>query len=327
MKNLLLVLLLLSSAAINAQQSNCLDTNNALIYGLDTNDFDDLQTAHFRLDIDTADTTNLWMIGAISKPGFPAAYSGTNAIQTDTALPYAANSNSVFYVWRDTNFLYEYTGDLNAPFSISFWHYYDVDTLLDSCIVQVTADSGKTWTGWYNLQPLGFAATYWGSLSNTQPNSSRPHRFLFTGSSGGWVQERICLTTTTVVNKTTAAFNDDFGYRFLFKSDGINSGKPGWMIDDIQMTTPVDYGTSVDDIQSNPLSIYPNPSSTGLYSISYPANYVTGLVSVYDVFGRRVYEAQLSKTINLSALPSGTYLYRARFSNYEQVYTGHVIRE
>lgn len=131
-----------------------------------------------------------------------------------------------------------------------------MDTLLDSCIVQLTADSGATWTGWYNLNVPEFASHYEGSLYNTQINPNTAHRILFNGRSGGWVHEWICFSTTTIVNKTTAIFNDDFGYRFLFKSDSIDSGKPGWMIDDICMTSPIDFILSVDNIEFNPFQFH-----------------------------------------------------------------------
>lgn len=62
MKKLLILLLTISPFITNAQFGSCLD-KNVLIYELDTNDFDGLYTAHFKLDIDTNKPMDDWRCG------------------------------------------------------------------------------------------------------------------------------------------------------------------------------------------------------------------------------------------------------------------------
>ncbi len=291
--------------------------------GIDSNNFENINTQHFYLKIDTADHTNAWAFGSVAKSGFPGAHSGTRALQTDTTQPYAANLSSSVFVGRDTvGYPFFYPDNYYA---LSFWHYYNVDSLTDSCLVQVTTDSGKTWKNInnyvFNVAP---EVVYTGSLSNTAFDPNHTHMILFTGSSTGWVQEHICLYTPGVKTTNVTPLRIGFGYRFLFKSDGVVTGKPGWMVDDIKIMTGVQGAGAVEQLSKNPLSIYPNPS-TGIFQISYPEHYVKGIISFYDLWGRKCKELPLQKTIDIRDMPPGIYNYRATFSN--QAFSGRIVKE
>ncbi len=309
--------------AASAQITSCYRDSTNPVYGvgigLDTFDFDAIQTAHFKISIDTTDSTNAWMIGNVTKSGFPSAFSGSRAIQTDTAAPYAVGLQSAFYIWRDTAESFGWTP--NDEFSISFWHYYDVDSLLDSCMVQATIDSGMSW---FNL-PYYFFFSYNGSLTGKPNDPYFTHVINFSGKSNGWVKENICFVIPLV--KQTDSIGSKSGYRFLFKTDSINTSKPGWMIDDIQLVSPLISPGNIIDISSNPLSISPNPSSSGIVNISYPSNFVQGTITIFDVFGRKLKQTTLQKQIDLQELPAGMYFYKASFKGYENEYSGRLIKQ
>ncbi|MEZ5047959.1 MAG: hypothetical protein R2831_13320, partial [Chitinophagaceae bacterium] len=86
----------------------------------------------------------------MSKSGFLPSQYGGMAMQTDSLNPYPANNTSVFYVWKDSNYSSNFF--LTNYANIEFWHYYDVDSLSDSCLVQITTDSGATWKNYNEIQ-------------------------------------------------------------------------------------------------------------------------------------------------------------------------------
>lgn len=97
-------------------------------------------------------------MGAVTKSGFLASQYGGKAIQTDTLNPYPINNTSVFYVWKDTSY---YNGFPDTTLSsLIFWHYYDVDSLSDSCLVQITTDSGLTWKNYNEYNGSGSLAFF-----------------------------------------------------------------------------------------------------------------------------------------------------------------------
>ncbi len=313
-------LYLTASAQITSCYKDNSDPQQLGGFGLDTFDFDAIQTAHFKISVDTTDSTNAWMIGNVTKSGFPSAFSGTRAIQTDTAAPYAMGLQSAFYIWRDTAESFGWA--LNNEFSISFWHYYDVDSSFDSCIIQATIDSGVSWFHF----PIYFNDSYYsGSLTGTPNDPDFTHIINFSGKSNGWVKENICFLSPAA--KQIDPIDANYGYRFLFKTDSIHTSKPGWMIDDIQLISPLTGTGYVRKLSSNPLSISPNPSSSGIFNISYPSNFVQGTITIFDVFGRKLKQTPLQKQIDLQDLPAGMYFYKASFKGFENVYSGRLIKQ
>jgi hypothetical protein len=257
-------------------------------------------------------------VGGIQKPGIPLTSFGGSAIQTDTLNSYATVNTSAFEVWTDSSYM-QNNWHFDSLYSISFWHYYDVDSLTDSCIVQISNDSGATWLD-YNAWNLTMLFWDYQISSNLSPISTG--KFLWTGQSAGWQKVTICIHSGFPV-KPDRTLQQKMGWRFLFKSDTVQTNKPGWLIDKISFKHPIIFtGGSVKDLQMNSLPIYPNPSYDGRFTIDFPSTYVKGQFFVYDYLGRNVKVLPLVEQINLSDLPSGLYSYKAVFNKTHQWFSG-----
>jgi len=279
--------------------------------------FDSNTPTYGRLVIDTSFPGNIWQIGAVQKTGFNGALSGTNALQTDTLNPYPVNNESAAVLYIDT------VSFLNGEtFSLTFWHYYDTDTLADSCVLQYTSDSGKTWVNTGSIQGAYFY--YSGSLNNYSMNFGWPQTMLWTGKSNGWLKESLCVNYAA---RKGLALPKSFGFRFLFKSDSVETNKPGWMVDNLLLRQPQLSGISVKDVNKKQGLLYPNPSASGIFRIDYPERHVQGTIEVFNNYGQLVKQEALSGTINLTDLPKGFYHYRIKFSETGQIFTGAIVYE
>lgn len=317
MKNLILVLLFLVSSvsAVTQDFANC-DGSLWLPARLDSFSFETMNTGKAVLFFDTAFANNIWQVGSVQKAGFPNAFSSTNALQTDTLNTYPVNNESAAVLYFDS------TTFIASRFSIQFWHYYNTDTLADSCILEFTADSGKTWSN-ISSGYVFFNSYYSGSLNNYQDYPFSTDTLFWTGNSNGWLKESFCVDMWAFKGMVLPR---DFGIRFRFHSDSIETNKAGWMIDNILIKDPV----LIDNInESHPqiISLYPNPSSTGFFTIDYPSTYATGTIELYNGLGQRVWVHPLQKSIDLSALPKGLYHYRIRFRETDQHFSGSVLFE
>lgn len=149
-------------------------------------------------------------------------------------------------------------------------------------------------------------------------------KFLWTGKSNGWQKVEICFGYFLI--KPGRGLHDNFGYRFLFKSDSIANNSPGWVIDKINLQSPTISG-SVKDMKYQALDIFPNPSSDGIYNIHFPSTYVKGRFYVYDKLGRLLLNTALKEKVDLSALPADMFYYKAHFEKTDQWFAGVLIKD
>lgn len=259
---------------------------------------------------------NIWQVGAVQKLGFDTAYSGTNALQTDTVNNYPVGNESAAIVYLDSSFG-SWLGNIT---SFSFWHYYDTDTLSDSCIIQMTLDSGKTWQPLptHGNGPMFWWIDYEGSL-NDYGNTNFSGDIWWSGKSNGWKQEAFCIVFPGVKGM---AIPRTYGFRFLFHTDSVETNKPGWMIDNIQFMGHFSTPGIKDAPSAASLRLYPNPNRLGIFTVDYPSSYVTGSVDIFNSRGQRVQSQNLSQTIDLSKLPPGIYHYSIVFAETQQRFTG-----
>lgn len=273
-----------------------------------------------KIFIDTSFPGNIWQIGAVQKPGFSNALSGTHALQTDTLNPYPVNNESAAILCLDSSIFPTSWYGTNPDFSFTFWHYYDTDTLTDSCILQVSLDSGKTWVNY----PVNssFLMYYSGSLNNYGGNPWFNSDTLFwMGRSGGWKKESVCVF---FLGEKGMQLPKAYGFRFLFHSDSVETNKPGWMIDNIQLKTP-QGSLGLEKLNKEALAVYPNPSSNGVFNIDYPYHYVKGAIQLYNSYGQKVKQLPLTRTISIADQPKGLYHYRVTFSGTEQRFSGTLL--
>jgi hypothetical protein len=108
--------------------------------------------------------------------------------------------------------------------------------------------------------------------------------------------------------------------RFVFQSDVINNNRAVWIISDFSKGRVSFLGSTNDLISYNQLPVYPNPSTSGVFNISYPSAYVKGSVQVYNFFGQKILDQTLNKQIDLSAFTNGIYYYKTYFDG--KAYSG-----
>jgi len=284
---------------------------------LDSFYFESGNSGKARLVIDTSFPGNIWQIGTVQKAGFAGALSGTHALQTDTLNPYPVRNTSAAALYFDAN--------AYSEFSLSFWHYYDTDTLTDSCLVQISSDSGKTWS---TVTPgAGWPTIYYNGSLNGYLNDpvavGVTDTLFWSGNSSGWRKESICAAKVYIKGMQLPR---KYGIRFLFHSDSIQTNKPGWMIDNIRLRSP-DIFNGIGDIGNKRIMAYPNPTHNGWLHLDYPHDYVTGTVVLFNSYGQKVRELPLAPTISIAELPKGLYHYQVTFADTQQQFAGTLLYE
>ncbi|MEI7981068.1 MAG: T9SS type A sorting domain-containing protein [Bacteroidota bacterium] len=233
--------------------SFCLTSHAQFVHLFDYNDF---ETPDSLLQIDISLTGNIWQIGTPSKIFFDSAYSIPKAIVTDTMNFYPPNNFSAFTI-KISDPAWNPAYQPNRT-SITFHHKYDTDSLQDGGYIEVSYDSGATWTNIVN-DPLitGFNYNINTSSNPIIANGNAAYTGRSIGFSNGWRQDGFmwCYMPWLTPKKIFV--------RFVFSSDGIQTNKEGWMIDDIQLNSDICEG--IPEIQNdNLITISPNPTSDEL---------------------------------------------------------------
>jgi hypothetical protein len=193
---------------------------------------------------------NIWQIGKPQKTFFNAAYSVPNAILTDTMNFYPDNNLSTFDLYiGGFNMNGQTYGAYPLDIFVDMRHKYDTDSLTDGGFITVSWDKGET------FQNIIFDTVYVGGVGGVSPmwgtgtNLYTSENFLFTGesgfsgNSGGWVHTSFSWIVPPV--KQAMDFPPDtMILRFNFISDGNNTNKEGWMIDQIRLFS-IDLGSGI----------------------------------------------------------------------------------
>ena len=298
----------------------CLTFSNKIIAQQWSNAINfDTVGVHNKVYIDTSHAHNIWQIGTPHKVLFNSANSLPNAIVTDTMGSYPINDTSSFilkitkpspFPWSSFQWSPHAIGP--TPF-VSFMSKIDADSLLDGGYVEYSINNGINWL-----------------LVNTYDDFGSPQflgsRFpYFTGTRNYWFQTDIILGDSNPdVGIETA---DSVLFKFTFVSDGINTNKEGWVIDDIT------YGTiEVEGIsnikENNNFYIYPNPVSDEFTIKITETGIISNELKIYNILGEMVYQTliQNSKTlINISDLSSGMYF--VKLISDKQIITKKIIKE
>jgi len=222
------------------------------------------------LELDTS-ANNVWQIGKPRKKVFNSAYTPFNAIITDTINHYPASNYSYFDI-KIGNFNME-SYDYNVFIGIK--HKYDTDRFRDGGYITVSHDGGQTWLNivndtFYNMH-CWLLKPGFGSRDNdfsnlyTENDTLCNGEYGYSGSSDGWINTWFswhCIPVTRKEdndNINRRLFEEDtMILRFNFISDSTDSGKDGWMIDDILLFAG-DIGSGVDDQIIQNFKIFPNP--------------------------------------------------------------------
>ena len=265
--------------------------------------FDDSSYLNY-IFIDTANyPDNIWQVGSPDKTVFNEAYSLPNAIVTDTVQTYPANNTSVFYIRYIT------------PETIPGWwiysglhFFYKVDTDEDSDYgkIEFSPDNGELWIDYLN-----------DTIYNNCYFSNNPP--YFTGSSDDWEYFEIYNDPWCFgINE-----GDTVWYRFTFFSDENQTGKDGFIIDDISLW---DMTETIGEFKNNNQTLIatPNPvyNESVTFSLSSAIQFDNLELKCFDIYGTEVSSKKINKSrtesnIDVSNWPAGIYL--------AVVYTGDIV--
>lgn len=264
-------------------------------------DFDGPYSENNHIIIDTtSNLNNIWQIGVPDKPFFNNAYSLTHAIITDTLNPYPVNDTSSFTLRHIR------PGELggNESLQLNFWFRFNSDSLSDFGMIEASIDNGITWV---NL--LTEDTTYNFAWIDPKP--------VLTGNSNGWQHFSLELNMLTY----ELGYSDTLLYRFTFISDGVQTNKDGWMLDDFQLA---DWWEGIDDQRNNKaISIYPNPTK-GEISIVKNIGVANGnSIEIIDINGIIVLRQEIQSSSLRLNLPDG--LYFMKLSDKEHIYMSKLI--
>ncbi len=281
------------------------------------NNFISFDTPANNIYIDTLQTNNIWQIGAPHKILFDTAWSRPNAIVTDTVNYYPVNDTSSFVIKIIRPFLWQWIPDSYGPTPfVSFISKINTDSLLDGGYVEYSINNGNDW-----LLVNGY---FFGN--GNHPPYFGEGRALFTGTWNTWIQTSIVLGDS----------NPDFGietvdsvlFKFTFVSDGINTNKEGWIIDEIEYGTVSVIGINNIREENYNFNIYPNPVENKFCITFIETGSINNELKIYNVFGDLVYQSliQNSKSeINISDLPNGMYF--VKLISDKQILTKKIIKE
>ncbi len=331
MKKQILVLLCLVYALSSHAQITPVDTASCIhlahidsSYTLcDTN-----PQQNFTINIEPL-ANNLWQLGHTTKFGTTHARDTSCAIFTDSINAYPTSNYSAF------NFLLPNTpgqswgmNSYHINYYLKFWHKFETDSLYDGCWLEVSLDSGATWFALDSIQGSSWGNNFWnGSTACNLYNAHSPSflfdtlyngRHAWSGSSKGWIYTALHLNMAFPLKPSRGNFVN--AIRFVFQSDSVQTNKPGWIIDDFNMGYVETSGGLYDAAHANQLPVYPNPSVSGIFTISYPSKSVVGSLEIYNLEGQKILSGALQTEIDLSKFPNGLYYYRATFE--EQHFTG-----
>lgn len=130
-------------------------------------------------------------------------------------------------------------GKLPPGMHLSFWHYYDIETLYDGGVIEISTDNGATWN---DLEPHILENTYTYQLldETSNPLAGRP---AFSGYSFDWLQTRVNLASYA---------GQAVQIRFRLGTDQVE-GYIGWFVDDIliERNSTISNQANVNGVASN----------------------------------------------------------------------------
>ncbi len=199
----------------------------------------------FQVFLDNS-SANIWQIGQPQKLIFDSAATSPNVIVTDTISNYPTNNTSSFTIkipnWTTW-----------GVFALQWMQQLDMDSVQDGGVIEYSTDTGNTWVNVFNNP---YVYNFYGfdiNNADTLPSGE----FAFSGTDHSWRNIWLCFDFSWL-----STFNNDtILFRFTLKSDSIDNGKEGWMIDNMIAQTTIIHTIKEKDLPEY-LNIYPNPSNT-----------------------------------------------------------------
>ena len=190
--------------------------------------------------IDSTLTNNIWQIGAPQKVFLNNPYTAPNVMITDT-INFYPNSNRSEFIIQTPTFVNNSWGGI----SMSFFHKFDTDTLMDGGTIEVSFDQ-INWTNLINSTDHVNFPYFFYSPTDTVTSLNDAG---FSGRSDGWQKASVYWNYPP---------GDTLYLKFIFASDEIQSNREGWMIDSLIFYYDWGIGINENNNQSS-FSVVPNP--------------------------------------------------------------------
>lgn len=256
------------------------------------------------LNVSIADgAEDVWEIGPPDKILFDGAHSPPNAIVTKLEEAYPANSNASFEL--SIELTHELFGTLELPYLQFQWiQKVDVEAGGDGGTIEASYDEGLTWHNVFD-SPI-FRPVILGNYETAE---------LLNGHQGfngnlGW--EEVRLVWQSYIGELPTGV-ESVKLRFIFLSDSNQTFQEGWMIDDFTIPS-MEVSPGIEGIDRNRLNLFPNPVVNELVIENARNDFGSGILEIFDLFGRRVLYQEISSTasqsfpINVVHLSPGKYL-------------------
>ena len=282
----------------------CLRLSAQLLY---TQSFESPQSNSFSITL-VPPVNNTWQIGKPQKTLFNSARSVPRVIVTDTLNPYPVNnvSSFTFGVPLQNNFG-------NPIYALRWTQKLDLDAGLDGGIVEFSNDK----VNWQNAHNNPNSYQFYGFTPATKVTLPSGEQ-AFSGHDNTWRDLWLC------VKSSFADQNDTLYFRFTLKSDGIQTNKEGWMIDNFIFSNTIIH--PVKEIsQLDPVVVYPN-ITTGIVNIEMKKIQDTDMIDAIELIdeGGRVVERfgkNYTKVIlDISNHKPGLYYLRVTIHNKAQLF-------
>jgi hypothetical protein len=299
----IIFLFLIPSLYTNAQME---------VLGADSTNFE----VNGALAVINSSGSNIWEVGLPAKTFFGVAHSAPYAIMTDISNPYPVNNLSTFTVSYDSS---EYGTFPDAY--IGFWHKLETDTLKDGGFVEISVDSGATWVNVLKAYTIGIPII---SPQNfySETDTIRGNIPAFSGRKNNWEYSKVFLQwIIPVIHEQENGFQRELYntqrimFRFNFKSDGIQSNKAGWIIDNIEIGY-TDIGSGIKDIKNPDLfevHLFPNPMEDRSIIQIVSKDYSGLKLNLYNSNGQLISSNNINSDhqfiIKKNNLTSGIYFY------------------
>jgi hypothetical protein len=237
---------------------------------------------------------NIWQIGRPQKTIFDSAATLPNALVTDTLNTYPVTDTSRFYFGLKNFYRY-------GVFAIQWKQKIDMDKKYDGGMIEFSTDKGVTWQNVFN-NPLVYK--FYG-FDTTSRDTLHTGEYAFSGTDSTWRDIWLCFDNSFLTTLDTVAV------RFTLLSDGVDSMKEGWLIDN--MLAHITYQHTVaDKKQLHYLNVYPT-KTTGIVHIEAEKKqefHIIEKLIVRDAAGRVLQSYSNLPTkywVDLSDKPDGTY--------------------
>lgn len=261
---------------------------------------------------------NIWQVGSPNKVFLDSSLSGKAVLMTDTINSYPAMTDDYFLILIDhPDDSYSWPEGI-----LSFYHRFQTDSLLDGGFIEISYDEGASWKNIIDDHTNIYRA-FTGLYSATDTiDSGIP---AFTGSTDGWKYTEFHWIWIGLTKSATYELEGRPILKFRFVSDGVDTGKDGWLIDQI-VFRGYDFSGAVSDQPSSTVDVYPNPFADFL-NINISKGVGKSTFRLYGSDGKILIQREISEgdTIDTYALSTGIYYYAIYKDNYP-IDTGKLIK-